>query len=212
MRLKIEYEKCEGPILSHYVCGDDSMSLYVDHNLLDSRYSNNKDIVGLYPLTIMLNKYEQIMCFELTVGTIPYWKVRADLQVPEASYHRALFVENPIPSQQAKLWTTPDYALLFVETHHCSAKPTQAIRLTDKAILEFCEDGIVSGIWLLDLPEIIRQQKPSQGLYVFEMPTHTVKTLLQKEQRYQGLIDTYGFFLNDHARRDWQREKETNKQ
>jgi hypothetical protein len=208
--LKIEYEKCKGPILSEYVGWKYLLVLDVANDILHSR-DCKETITGLYPVIIMLNQQEQVMSIEIDT-TASSWFVKPDLQVPYAEYYSVLFVEDEIPDQPASLWVNTDYSVLFIKTNSCSEKVTKSIKITDKVILEFCEEGIVSGMWLLDLPEPIRQKKPSKGIYVFETPTSTIKTLLQKEERYKGLEDTYRFFINYYPLRDWEHKKKKNKE
>ena len=120
---------------------------------------------GAYSLIIDVDASRIVSYFE-TVGSaeITYWAVVPALEIPKTEWGRVVVAQDIDDGQPQAYFTNLDYSVFYTRF----GEPVVTIKLRHIAIgkqviVDVTQDGMVVGVWMLNLPPEIGQKHAGWG-------------------------------------------------
>jgi len=115
---------------------------------------------GTYSLMIDVDASGIVSYFE-TVGSaeITYWAVAPVLEIPRTEWGRVVIAQDIDDGQPQAYFTNPDYSIFYTRlgTPVVTTKLTH-IAIGKQVIVDVTQNGMLVGVWMLNLPTEIRQK------------------------------------------------------
>lgn len=117
----------------------------------------HKTLQGAYDLYVDVDQTQMVVAMEAVMGAESrFWEVHNSLVVPTASTGRAYLVEDIDDGQEQTYFTDPNYKIFYTRLGTVqSSHILRHVAVSKKVILDVTSAGLLSGIWMLDLPSEI---------------------------------------------------------
>lgn len=121
---------------------------------------------GAYCLIIKADTAKILSYFEtVTVAEITYWKVVPSLTVPISDIGHVLVAQDIDDGQPQAYFTDPNYGVFYTQLGE-AIEPTHLrhIAIGPQVIVDIAENGMLAGVWMLELPPEIGQKHAAQRI------------------------------------------------
>lgn len=109
---------------------------------------------GAYNLITKIDMTNTLSYFE-TVGSaeITYWKVLSGLRVPTVEQGRLVLKQDIDDGQRQSYFVDPEYKTFYTQLGEpIEPSKLRHIAIGEQVIADVAADGMLAGIWMLDLP------------------------------------------------------------
>ena len=144
-----------------YSYDDDDDTLWVERI---PRNFPQTTLQGAYSLIVKVDATLIISYFEtVTIAGPKYWKVVSVLELPQAESGQLLLARDIDDGQPQTYFTNPDYSVFYTRFGEPMDPATlNHIAIGQQIIADVTQDGMLAGIWMLDLPPEIGKKHTSQ--------------------------------------------------
>lgn len=129
------------------------------------RQSLSQTIQGSWNLIIDVDTANIISQIEtVTVACSRFWQVLPSLEPPAAQPGRVYLKEDLDDGQAQAYFTNADYSIFYARFGEPKDQPKlQHIKLGEHIIFDITQAGMLAGLWMLNLPSEIQQERLSSA-------------------------------------------------
>ena len=119
---------------------------------------------GAYSLIVKIDRTMIISYFEtVTIAGPKYWKVSSVLELPQSESGQLLLACDIDDGQPQAYFTNPDYSVFYTRFGESIDPATlNHIAIGQQIIADVTQDGMLAGVWMLELPPEIGKKHTLQ--------------------------------------------------
>ncbi|MCE7979971.1 MAG: hypothetical protein DYG89_02165 [Caldilinea sp. CFX5] len=114
---------------------------------------------GAYNLIVKIDAAKIVSYFEtVTVASPTYWKATSSLELPKPVVGQLLLTQDIDDGQTQSYFTNRDYSVFYTRLGEpVDSTKLKHVAIGQQIIVDVTQDGMLAGVWMLDLPPEIRK-------------------------------------------------------